>query len=81
VTRTPKLEMWARTPADGWTLMSLAGDHVKRHAPEELDLLQERYRHKSLKILILASEIFNVPEETTNNGGMRALYRLKHGLE
>lgn len=63
--------------SDGWALMNVAGQLVKQHAPEELALLKEKYGHKSLKSLILATEIFDVYEEPTQKGGVRVLYRLK----
>lgn len=65
----------ART--DGWTSLSVAGQLVKLHAPEEVMMLQERYGHKSLKSLIIAAEIFDIQEEITQKGGVRVLYRLK----
>lgn len=65
----------ART--DGWTLLSVAGQLAKVHAPEEVMMLQERYGHKSLKSLIIAAEIFDIQEEITQKGGARVLYRLK----
>ena len=64
---------------DGWALMSIAGQLVKRHAPEELVLLKEKHGYKSLKSLMLATEIFDIYEEETEKGGIRVLYRLKPG--
>ena len=66
---------------DGWVLMNIAGQLVKQHAPEELALLKERHGCKSLKNLILKTEIFDVYEEETEKGGIRVLYRLKPGWE
>ncbi len=66
---------------DGWTLLSIAGHLVKQHAPEELALLEKRSSHRSLKSLILATEIFDIYEEATHKGGTRVLYRLKSGWE
>lgn len=63
--------------ADGWALMNIAGQLVKQHAPEELALLKEKYGQKSLKSLILATEIFDIYEEVTKKGGTRVLYKLK----
>jgi hypothetical protein len=62
---------------DGWVLMSMAGQLVKLRAPEEYALLKEKYGYKSLKALILATDIFDVSEEATEEGGVRVLYRLK----
>lgn len=66
---------------DGWALMNVAGQLIKQNAPEELALLKEKYGHKSLKSLILATEIFDVYEESTQKGGIRVLYKLKSGWE
>lgn len=64
---------------DGWASMSVAGQLVGQHAPEEIALLKDRYGHKSLKKLMLATEIFDFHEEATIKGGVRVLYRLKSG--
>jgi hypothetical protein len=64
---------------DGWALMSVAGQLIRQHAPEEIALLKERYNHNSLKSLILATELFDLYEEATKKGGIRVLYRLKSG--
>lgn len=66
---------------DGWTLINTAGQLLKQHLPEEVAVLKENYGHKSLKSLILATEIFDMHEETTDKGGTRVLYRLKSGWE
>lgn len=64
----------ART--DGWFSLSAASHIIRREAPEEVDLLKVRYGHKSLKALILATEMFDLYEEPTAKG-LRVLYRLK----
>lgn len=66
--------------SDGWASMNIAGQLVKKHAPEEIASLKERYGHKSLKALILATEIFDIYEEPTEKG-FRVLYKLKPGWE
>jgi hypothetical protein len=66
---------------DGWALMSMAGKLVNNHAPEEYSLLKEKYGYKSLKALILATDIFDVYEEVTEQGGVRVLYKLKSGWD
>ena len=63
---------------DGWTLLSIAGQLVKQHAPEEIARLKPNYGHKTLKSLIIASEVFDVREEKTQNGGVRVLYRMSN---
>ncbi len=62
---------------DGWTLMSTAGQLVKQHAPDELELLHKGSEHKSLKSLMLKTEMFEFIEESTDKGGVRVLYKLK----
>ena len=63
--------------ADGWTLLNIAGEQIRKHAPEEISGLYQNYGHKTLKGLILATELFDIKEEPTNKGGIRVLYRLK----
>ena len=64
---------------DGWTLMNTAGLLVKQHAPDELKLLHKGAEHKSLKSLMLKTEMFEFNEEKTDKGGIRVLYKLKDG--
>jgi hypothetical protein len=64
---------------DGWTLMNTAGELVKQHAPDELALLHNGTEHKSLKSLMLKTEMFEFNEEKTAKGGIRVLYKLKDG--
>jgi len=68
------VEQMARS--DGWTLMNIAGQLLKQHAPEEVAALKERYGYKSLKSLIQATGIFDIHEEPTDKGGIRLLSRL-----
>lgn len=67
--------------SDGWASLAVAGHLVKQHAPEEIALLKKRYGHKSLKKLMLATEIFDFIDKNTEKGGVRVLYRLKPGWE
>jgi hypothetical protein len=62
---------------DGWAALTTAGQQLRQHASEELSVLKERYGHKTLKALILATELFDVLEEPTAKGGIRVFYRLK----
>lgn len=61
---------------DGWTSINIAGQLIKKYAPEESALLKTKYGYKSLKALILAAEIFDIYEELTDKGS-RILYKLK----
>lgn len=62
---------------DGWTSMNTAGNIVKQDAPYELELLHKGVDHKTLKSLMLKTEMFEFKNEDTNKGGTRALYRLR----
>lgn len=62
--------------ADGWTLLSTAGNLIKRESPEELQDLRKRFGQASLKAILLATELFDVGEETTANGGTTTIYRI-----
>ena len=62
---------------DGWVSLSTAGQLIKQHAPDEISALHENYGHKTLKGLVLATELFDLCEESTDRGGIRVLYRLK----
>jgi len=64
----------ART--DGWASINIAGQLIKQYAPEEVAVQKERYGYKSLKALILATEVFDIYEEETEKG-FRVLYKLK----
>jgi len=61
--------------ADGWMELGSAGQLIKRDEPRELDDLAERFGHKTLKRVLLASELFDVIEEATSKGGTRTIYR------
>jgi hypothetical protein len=41
-----------------------------------LDDLAERFGHKTLKRVLLASELFDVVEEATSKGCTRTIYRI-----
>jgi len=62
---------------DGWTVINTAGNLLKEHAPNEYSQLQEKYGYRKLKEFILATELFDLKEESTVKGGTRVLYRLK----
>jgi hypothetical protein len=63
--------------ADGWALVSLAGQLIKQHAPEELVEFNKKHGGKTLKKSILVTGLFDLKEESTNKGGLRLLYKLK----
>lgn len=64
---------------DGWTPLSIAGQIIWKQKPEEITDVYQKYGHKTLKGLILATELFEIKEEPTKKGGILVLYRLKPG--
>jgi hypothetical protein len=67
--------------SDGWTLLNLAVQLVREHAPQDLVMLRENYGYKTLKSFMLATELFEFSEEATPKGGVRVLYRLVKNTE
>ncbi|NMF96163.1 hypothetical protein GPA27_01975 [Aromatoleum toluolicum] len=65
---------------DGYVLLNTAGNLLRLHAPEETKALKERCGYKSLKALIVATELFDLVEEPTEKGGVRVFYRMKPGI-
>lgn len=64
--------------SDGWTPLDTAGKLIRQYAPEEITILRKKYGRKTLKSLILATEVFDIYEELTGKGSVRTFYRLKH---
>ncbi|EGR2549186.1 hypothetical protein DX888_00855 [Vibrio alginolyticus] len=62
---------------DGWSSLPLAGKLLKNNFPEVAVGMKERYGYKSLKKLLLATEIFEVVDEQTKRGGTIQLFRRK----
>ncbi|MUK62731.1 hypothetical protein GNP81_16305 [Aliivibrio fischeri] len=65
------------TRKDGWTLLHSASYLLKKHEPEEWESLRKSTEFKSLKSLMLKTELFEFSEEKTSKGGIRVLYKLK----
>lgn len=63
--------------ADGWTYLSTAGQVAAKALPDELARLVERYGFKTLKQLLIGSEMFDVMDEDMPKGGSRTLFRLR----
>jgi hypothetical protein len=61
---------------DGWTVLQTAGNLIRRDGPAELLDLRTRFRHATLKAVLLATELFDVVEEATPGGGTRTIYRI-----
>ncbi len=66
--------------SDGWVVLTSATHFIRQQVPEEFANLKERYNHKNLKGIILATEFFDISEEQTDKGGIRVLYRIKPDL-
>ncbi len=62
---------------DGWALLTHAGQLLHQNAPDKLKEAKKKYQCRTLKDLILKTEIFDLKDERTPNGGKRAIYRLK----
>lgn len=62
---------------DGWTYLAWAGKLAFENIPDELQDLKVRYGHKTLKTILVASELFDVFDEPLPNGKFRTLYRPK----
>lgn len=67
--------------ADGWTVLSTAGQLIKQTAPSELQDLHVRFGHSNLKGLLLATGVFDVHDEPTPAGGKRTIYRINEHYE
>jgi len=66
---------------DGWMVLATAANVIQKREPEELTDLGNRFGHRTLKKLLLATELFDVEEETTPNGGRRTIYRISSRYE
>lgn len=62
---------------DGWTYLAWAGKLAFEKIPEELKNLEIHYGHKTLKKILVASELFDIFDEPLPNGKFRTLYRPK----
>ena len=62
---------------DGWTDLARAGQPVVNVAPDEMASMKEWYGVSSLKKLLVASEMFEVAEESDGGGHRRTIYRRK----
>ena len=62
---------------DDWTQLANAGNEIKQLLPGAFDRLKEQFGFKTLKDVLLATELFDLLEEETNKGGKRWFYKLK----
>lgn len=65
------------TRPDGWVNLADAGQIAKTREFDEILHMKERYGHSQLKRLLIASELFEVKDETLPKGGFHTLYRVK----
>lgn len=65
---------------DGWVPLHSAAQQLQSILPEEMANLKKRYGYKTLKEILLASELFAIESEVTKKGGIRVLYRVKPEL-
>lgn len=66
-----------RARHDGWTMLSTAGYQINKKIPGELAAVKRKYRLKTLRELVLSTELFEILKENLSRGGFRELYRLK----
>jgi hypothetical protein len=62
---------------DGWTYLAQAGDLAAKELPEEVKHLKERYGFKTLKKLLIGSEMFEIFDEPLVSGAFRTLYKVR----
>lgn len=75
-------ELAAKTDRpDGWMVLATAGNIIQKLEPQELTDLGKRFGHRTLKHLLLATELFDVEEEPTPKGGTRTIYRINSRFE
>ena len=63
--------------SDGWALLDNADQQLRASLPEPMGKLKERYGYRTLREVVIASELFELLEESTKKGGLRFLYRQK----
>lgn len=64
---------------DGWTYLAHAGKLANEQLPDEIRQIKDRYGVKTLKRLLVASEVFDVLDEVLTCGSFRTIYRVKSG--
>lgn len=75
-------ELAAKTDRpDGWVVLATAGNIIQKLEPLELTDLNKRFGHRTLKHLLLATELFDVEDEPTPKGGTRTIYRINSRFE
>ncbi len=62
---------------DGWMVLSTAAQHLSQEVREKIAVLKRGYGYKTLKEIMLATELFDFREDAMGKGGIRVLYRIK----
>lgn len=65
---------------DGWCYLAHAGRLANKELPEDVKSLNESYGFKTLKKLLIGSEMFEVFDEPLSEGRFRTLYKNKEKL-
>ncbi len=64
------------TRGDRGVNISSAGKRLRKQHPDEVEHMKARYGYGKLKALLLATNLFDIYEESTSTGGVRPLYKL-----
>lgn len=62
---------------DGWLPLATAGHYLQRQAPDQVASLKDRYGYATLKRLVVATDLFDIQDESTARG-FRTVYRLRN---
>lgn len=65
---------------DGWAVLDNSTRYLRENLADDLAKIKKDYGCKTMKSLVLTSEVFDILEETTKKGGTRLLYRAKPDL-
>lgn len=63
---------------DGWTYLAQAGGLATKELPDDVRHLKERYGFKTLKKLLIGSEMFEIYDEPLVGGAFRTLYKVRY---
>lgn len=66
--------------SDGWTVLDNSTRYLRENLADDLAKIKQYEGCKTMKSLILTSELFDILEEPTKKGGTRLLYRAKPDL-
>jgi len=65
---------------DGWTVLDNSTRYIKNNLADDLVKIKQYEGCKTMKSLVITSELFDIVEESTKKGGTRVLYRAKPDL-